>query len=47
MPVQSGLTATTTVVTGLSVGTLYTFKVQARNAFGLSDFSAEVAILAA
>lgn len=46
-PVVSGLASTAYTVTGLSLGTSYTFRVQARNAFGLSDFTYSVPILAA
>ena len=46
-PVVSGLASTAYTVSGLSLGTSYTFRVQARNAFGLSDFTYSVAILAA
>ena len=44
---ESGVTQTSYVATSLTTGTVYKFKVQARNAFGLSEFSDEVAILAA
>ena len=47
MPVISNLAATSYLVTGLSVGDLYKFKVEARNAFGYSEFSDVVEILAA
>jgi len=47
MPVISGLSATTYLVTGLSVGSAYKFKIQARNAYGYSEFSEIVTILAA
>ena len=47
MPVISNLAATSYLVTGLSVGDSYKFKVKARNAFGYSEFSEVVEILAA
>jgi hypothetical protein len=46
-PVASGLQSTSYTVTGLSLGTWYIFKVQATNAWGTSDYSATVTILAA
>ena len=46
-PVVSGLASTAYTVSGLSLGTSYTFRVQARNAYGLSDFTYSVPILAA
>ena len=42
-----GVSGTSFTVTGLTTGVTYKLKVQARNAFGLGDFSAEVFILAA
>ena len=47
MPVISNLAAKSYLVTGLSVGSTYTFKIQARNAFGYGPFSDVVLILAA
>jgi hypothetical protein len=47
MPVISNLAATSYLVTSLSVGDLYKFKIEARNAFGYSEFSDVVEILAA
>jgi hypothetical protein len=44
---DSGLTATSYTVMGLLAGTTYTFKVQARNEYGLSAYSDTVSILAA
>lgn len=41
------MVATTYTATSLTPGTTYKFKVQARNAFGFSDFSDPVSILAA
>lgn len=38
---------TTYTATSLTAGTTYKFKVQARNAFGLSEYSQEILILAA
>jgi hypothetical protein len=35
------------VATGLNIGSVYEFKVRARNSFGYGDFSEIVAILAA
>lgn len=43
----SNLLATSYTVTGMTSGSTYNFKVQARNSFGLSTFSNVVAILAA
>ena len=40
------MTQTYTAV-GLTMGSTYTFKVQARNSYGLSPFSSEVSVLAA
>jgi hypothetical protein len=39
--------STSYIVTGLTAGTTYKFKVQARNQYGYSDYSVEVVILAA
>jgi hypothetical protein len=47
MPVIANLAATSYLVTGLSVGSTYNFKVDARNAFGYSEFSEIVTTLAA
>jgi hypothetical protein len=46
-PVVTSLTSTSYTVTGLGLGITYTFRVQSRNAFGLSTFSATTSILAA
>lgn len=43
----AGITSSTFTVIGLTPGTIYKFRVQARNIYGLSEFSAEVLILAA
>ena len=43
----SGISTTFYTVVGVNRGTTYTFKVQARNAFGYSDYSETVTILAA
>jgi hypothetical protein len=45
--VKTGITSTSTTITGLQAGTLYKLKVQARNKQGLSDYSAFISILAA
>jgi hypothetical protein len=42
-----GITEKSFTVEGLTTGTYYKFKVQSRNAYGLSDFSNEVIVLAA
>jgi len=47
MPKVTGLTTTATVITSLSVGTTYQFKIVARNSFGTSEYSETVSILAA
>ena len=44
---MANIQSTTYTVTGLNAGTTYKFKVQARNIYGLSDYSVEVLILAA
>jgi hypothetical protein len=41
------LVATSYLVTGLSVGSTYNFKVEARNAYGYGEFSEVTTILAA
>lgn len=41
------LTETDYVVTGLTAGTTYKFKVEARNQFDYSDFSGELSLLCA
>ena len=46
-PVVSGLASTSFTVTGLSLGTWYIFKVQATNAYGTSDYSSTLRVLAA
>ena len=38
---------TSTVVSGLAFGSYYVFKVQAKNDFGLSDYSYEIVLLCA
>jgi hypothetical protein len=43
----AGITITSFDNIGLTAGVTYKFKVQARNEFGLSDYSSEVLILAA
>jgi hypothetical protein len=43
----AGITGTSYTVIGLTAGVTYKFKVQARNEFGLSDYSSEALILAA
>jgi hypothetical protein len=45
--IVSGILDNSYTVLGLDPGTTYNFKVQARNVYGLSDYSAEVLILAA
>ena len=45
--IVSGILDNSYTVSGLDPGTTYNFKVQARNVYGLSDYSAEVLILAA
>lgn len=45
--VKEGVTDTFTTVTGLTQGTTYQIKVQARNLHGLSEFSDEIEVLAA
>ena len=47
MPVISNLAAKSYLVTGLSVGSTYSFKIQARTAFGYGPYSDVVIILAA
>jgi hypothetical protein len=47
MPVIAGLAADSYLVTNLNVGSVYKFKVEARNAFGYSAFSEVASILAA
>jgi hypothetical protein len=44
---EASLTSTSYVALSLTTGTTYKFKVQSSNAFGYSDFSTEVEILAA
>jgi FKBP-type peptidyl-prolyl cis-trans isomerase 2 len=44
---ETGITNLEHTVLGLTAGTTYKFKVQARNAYGLSEFSTEVLILVA
>lgn len=41
------LTVKSYIATGLSPGLTYTFKIQARNAFGLSEYSTSLAVLCA
>jgi hypothetical protein len=45
--IAESLTATSYTATGLTVGATYVFKVQSRNEYGLSDYSAELSVLAA
>jgi hypothetical protein len=45
--VKSGVVVTTYTLYATTEGTTYTFKVKARNEFGLSAFSASISILAA
>ena len=45
--VESGLTALSYTITGLSAGKTYSLTIQARNAYGYSLDSAVVSILAA
>jgi hypothetical protein len=47
MPLISGLVAKQHLDTSLSVGGLYSYKIEARNAFGYSEFSETIQILAA
>lgn len=47
VPLASGVSTTSYLVTNLIAGTTYKFKVQARNSFGYSTYSSEVSILAA
>jgi len=44
---QSGIVSQSFVVTGLTSGKMYKFKVEARNSHGYSDYSDEVTLLAA
>jgi titin len=44
---QSGITVTQITVTGLTQGVTYKFKILARNGYGSSAYSSELAILAA
>lgn len=44
---QSGITVTSFVATGLTAGRTYTFEVQSRNVYGFSAYSNQVQILAA
>jgi hypothetical protein len=44
---ETSITDTSYTVLGLTVGVTYKFKVQARNEYGLSDYSSEVLILVA
>lgn len=44
---QSGITVTNFVATGLTAGVTYTFEVQSRNVYGYSAYSNQVQILAA
>jgi hypothetical protein len=44
---QSGLSTLSYTASSLTAGTVYSFRVEARNAYGYSDYSAEVAVLAA
>ena len=47
MPLISGLLTRSYVATSLNVGSIYQYKVRSRNAFGFSEFSEPVSILAA
>jgi len=44
---QSGLSTLSYTASSLTAGTVYSFRVEARNAYGYSEYSAEVAVLAA
>lgn len=44
---EAGVTTTEWIATNLTPGSTYKFKVRARNAFGYSDYSEEIEILAA
>ena len=44
---QTGLSTLSYTASSLTTGTIYSFRVEARNAHGYSDYSAEVAVLAA
>jgi Fibronectin type III domain len=46
-PIVSNLNQLTYTITGLNVGSTYSFKIQARNAFDYSTFSSVVSILVA
>lgn len=46
-PLASGIASTSFTATGLSAGLTYKFKIQARNAYGLSGYSQVVSILCA
>lgn len=43
----AGITDTSFTVIGLTAGTIYKFKVYARNEYGLGDYSIETLVLAA
>lgn len=47
MPLATGVLTRTYTALNLTPGLTYKFKVQSRNAVGLSDFAPEVSILAA
>lgn len=44
---QSGLSTLSYTASSLTAGTVYSFRVEARNNYGYSEYSAEVAVLAA
>lgn len=44
---QSGLSTLSYTASSLEEGVIYTFRVEARNAYGYSEYSSEVAVLAA
>ena len=44
---ESNILSTAYLATDLVPGTIYKFKVQARNSYGLSEFSSELSLLAA
>jgi len=47
MPLVSKLTETSYTVTGLNVGTTYSFRIRARNEFDFSAYSSVITVLAA
>lgn len=44
---QSGLSTLSYTASSLTAGTIYSFRVEARNAYGFSEYSQEVSVLAA